>query len=99
MAVGGQQHQGQAPEAPSRAATNSSPSLGAPVGIQAAAGSHKHMLFRGFYLEQFPISTCQFLKSIRLRFRRMTPLYFHKGVEGLLLGAKLREEIPYELRV
>lgn len=28
----------------------------------------------------------------------MTPLYFHKGVEGLLLGAKLREEIPYELR-
>ena len=29
----------------------------------------------------------------------MTPLYFHKGVEGLLLGAEPSAEIPHELRV
>lgn len=28
----------------------------------------------------------------------MTPLYFHKGVEGLLLGAKPGAGIPHELR-
>lgn len=28
----------------------------------------------------------------------MTPFYFHKGVEGLLLGAKPGAGIPHELR-